>query len=40
MRDRVTSDPRFDVIVPPAVRRLLQWLFRLDSKVTINATLS
>ena len=34
VRDRVVSDPRFDVILPPPVRRVLHWIFRLDSKVT------
>ena len=37
--DRVMSDPRFDVILPLPVRRVLQWIFTLDSKVTVAAHL-
>ena len=39
VRDRVASDPRFDVVLPPPVRRVLHWIFRLDSKVTYYCTL-
>ena len=36
LRDRVTSDPRFDVLLPPPVRRVIHWVFRLDSKVVVT----
>jgi len=34
VRNHVTSDPRFDVIVPRPLCRVFQWLCKLDSKVT------
>jgi len=38
LRDRVTFDPRFDVLLPTPVRRVLHWIFRLDSKVTTTCS--
>jgi len=33
VRNRVVSDPRFEVILPRPLRHVLQWFFKLDSKV-------
>jgi len=40
LRDCITSDPRFDVLLPAPVRRVLHWIFRLDSKVTTTCSSS
>ena len=34
VRDHVTTDPRFEVIIPLPVRRVVRWIFMLDGKVT------
>jgi len=40
VKDCVASEPRFDVLIPSPVRRLLKWFFKLDSKVARDEFLS